>query len=121
MAYSSKELVPQAARMAWRSSSVWVSPELAMTAGAIRSRPSSGRLQPQHPVQADVDAGRHPVGHVQRPGGGDGGDPPPSGQPRGQPEVVVPAEEAGQVLAPLGPVGHEHPLRPVLPPVAMAR
>ena len=41
MAYSSNELVPQAARMASRSSSVWVSPELAMAVGPIRSRPSS--------------------------------------------------------------------------------
>ncbi len=41
MAYSSKELVSQADRMASRSSSVWVSPELAMIAGLIRRRPSS--------------------------------------------------------------------------------
>ena len=41
MAYSSNELVPQAARMASRSSPVWVSPELATIAGRIRSRPSS--------------------------------------------------------------------------------
>ena len=38
---SSKVLVPQADRTASRSSSVWVSPELAMAAGLIRSRPSS--------------------------------------------------------------------------------
>jgi len=41
MPYISNELVPQAARMASRSSSVWVSPELAMIAGLMRRRPSS--------------------------------------------------------------------------------
>ena len=78
--------------------------------GLDHGRRRGGRLQPQDPVHPDVDAGRHPVGHVQGPGGADRGDRHPARQPRLQADVVVPAEEPGQVLAPLGPVGHEHPL-----------